>query len=76
MLRWQRRVGKRIDRLGKGYTVVAVDEAFLVHDAKKGKKHWPLAGKRVMQLHAGYHKRAAPVPLFLRGPTRARPSSF
>ena len=38
---------------------MAVDEAFLVHDAK-GKKHWPLVGKRVMQLYTGSHKRTAP----------------
>ena len=67
MLRWPRRVGKRIDRLGKGCTVVAVDEAFLVYDARKGKKHWPLAGKRVMQLCACSHKRAAPDLLFCEG---------
>ena len=67
MLRWQRMVGKRIDRLGKGCTVVAVDEAFLAYDTKKGKKHRPLAGKRVMQLYACSHKRAAPDLLFCEG---------
>ena len=61
ILRWQRRVRKRIDRLrARGYTVVAIDEAFLVYNTKKGKKHWSLVGKRVMQLYTGSHKRTAP----------------
>ena len=56
ILRWQCRVGKRIDRLrARRYTAVAVDEAFLVYDTKKGKKHWLLVGKRVMQTHSRGH---------------------
>ena len=31
-----------------------------MYDAKKGKKHWSLVGKRVMQLYTGSHKRTAP----------------
>ena len=51
VLRWQRRVRKRIDRLReRGYTVVAVDEAFLVYNTIRGRKHWTLVGKRVPQV--------------------------
>ena len=39
---------------------MAVDEAFLVYDAKKGKKHWSYVGKRVMQLYTGSYKRVVP----------------
>ena len=61
VLRWQRRVRKRIDKLReRGYTVVAVDEAFLVYNTIRGRKHWTLVGKRVPQLRTGSHKRAAP----------------
>ena len=61
VLRWQRRVRKRIDKLReRGYTVVAVDEAFLVYNTIRGRKHWSLVGKRVPQLRTGSHKRAAP----------------
>ena len=61
VMRWQRRVRKRIDKLReRGYTVVAVDEAFFVHDTRKGKKHWSLVGKRVPQLRTGSHKMGAP----------------
>ena len=45
---------------GNGYTVVAVDEAFLVYNTRKGRKRWPLVGKRVPQLYPGSYKRAAP----------------
>ena len=61
VMRWQRRVRKRIDRLReRGYTVVAVDEAFFVHDTRKGRKHWSLVGKRVPQPRTGSHKMGAP----------------
>ena len=49
---------------------MAIDEAFLVHDAKKGKKHWPLVGKRVMQLCTGSRKRTAPHCAFAEGGRR------
>ena len=64
ILRWQCRVGKRIDRLGaRRYTPVAVNEAFLVYDAKKGKKHWSHVGKRVMQTYIGSHEGGAALRL-------------
>ena len=61
VLRWQRRVRKRIDRLRKmGFAVVSIDEAFLMRDPRKGRKHWTFVGKRVAQLYTGSHKMAAP----------------
>ena len=58
--RWQRRARKRTGTLvAKGYTVVALDEAYLVYNTYGGKKHWSLVGRRVFQSFTGSHKRLA-----------------
>ena len=60
ILQWQARIDGRLDRLRKkGYTVLAMDEAFLVEGTLRGRKHWSLVGERIAQLHTGSHGRVA-----------------
>ena len=59
VMRWQRRLRKRIDKLrDRGYKVVVIDEAHLVYNTRRGTKHWSIVGKRVRQTFTGSHKKA------------------
>ena len=60
VLRWQRRLDKRLARLrARGYKVAIVDEAFLVHNTRRGRKYWALVGRRIYNLYTGSHKTVA-----------------
>ena len=56
----QRRLKKRLAKLKKrGFAAVIVDEAFIVHDTRNGRKYWSLVGRRVHNLYTGSHKTVA-----------------
>lgn len=60
ILRWQGRIDERLERFRKkGYTILAMDEAFLVNDITRGRKHWSLVGERIAHLYNGSHGRVA-----------------
>jgi len=60
VMRWQRRLDKRLARLrARGYKVAIVDEAFLVHNTRRGRKYWALVGRRIHNLYTGSHKTVA-----------------
>ena len=55
----QRRLKKRLAKLKKrGFAAAIVDEAFIVHDTRNGRKYWSLVGRRVHNLYTGSHKTA------------------
>ena len=60
MRQCQRRLKRGLARLKKrGFAAVIVDEAFIVHDMRSGRKYWSFVGRRVHNLYTRSHKTAA-----------------
>lgn len=58
VLRWQRRAEKRLRRYrARGYTVIVMDEAYLVYSNIGGKKYYSLVGERIRLPYTGQHCR-------------------
>lgn len=58
VLRWQRRAQKRVRRYrARGYTVIVMDEAYLVYTNVGGKKYYSLVGERICLPYTGTHHR-------------------
>lgn len=55
---WRHRAKRRISRLKTaGFTILAEDESFFIHDTKSGRKYWSPAGTRITVPYTGSHKK-------------------
>ena len=55
---WRYRVKKQISRLkSEGFTILATDESFFIHDVMSGRKYWSPRGTRITVPYTGGHKK-------------------